>query len=160
MSKLINSNKRFEKLFKNNLFMNPLTFTHRSLLSKLYDDYFNFLEEFNDDSNSASNIYSTEKEYIIEYAKSGIPIEKWDISIQDNNILVVSAEYNEEIEENVEYYKKSFYSYKINDRLKIPREVDIDKIEASYKDGILKIKMPKLENPDISYGKQIKIKKE
>lgn len=161
MSKLINPNKKLEKFFKDGpLFMTPWAFPHKNLF-RLYDAYLNnVMEGFDEDLNNASNIYSNEKEYIVEYAKSGIPLEKWDISIQENNTLVVSAEYNEEKEENIEYYKKSFYSYKINDKLKIPREVDIDKIEASYKDGILKIKMPKIENLDVSSGKQIQVNQE
>lgn len=159
MSKLIYSNKKLEKFLKDVPFMTPWWSPQKNLF-RLYDAYLNnIMENFDESSNNASNIYSNEKEYIIEYAKSGIPLEKWDIWLQDQKTLSISAEYNEEKAEDVEYYKKSFYSYKINDKIQLPDDVDVDNIEASYKDGILKIKIPRKQLLEFS-GKQIQVNKE
>lgn len=159
MSKLIQSNKNLEKILRDAQFITPW-WSPKNNLSRLYDAYLNnVMENFDSALNNASNIYSNEKEYIIEYAKSGIPLEKWDIWLQDQKTLSISAEYNEEKEENVEYYKKSFYNYKINDKIQLPENTDVDNIEASYKDGILKIKIPKIEIKEAS-GKQIQVNQE
>ena len=98
--------------------------------------------------NAATNVYETDTEYVVEYKTAGIPQEKWDIEVKDD-IIFIKAENetnNEENDEEKKYYKMTFNSVKINEKYKIPKNSDASKILANYKDGVLKITMPKIED--------------
>lgn len=140
MSKIYPSNKRY-------LVVAPT-------IADLINDFIGvngLFDEFSD-FNSASNIYETEEEYVIEYKKPGIPQEKWDIEIIDNKINIKAEDETEEIEENKEkkYYKRSYSSTKVNESYSIPENTDQSQIVADYKDGILKITLPKVKKKNIS----------
>lgn len=90
--------------------------------------------------------------------KAELPgIDPKDISIDlCGNILTVRGEKKEEKEEKEESYhlvERSYGSFVRSVRL--PVKIEEDKIKASYKDGILKITMPKAEE---AKKKEIKIK--
>ena len=85
MSKICPSNKRY-------LVVAPT-------IADLINDFIGvngLFDEFSD-FNSASNIYETEEEYVIEYKKPGIPQDKWDIEVTDNKINIKAEDETEEI---------------------------------------------------------------
>lgn len=90
------------------------------------------------------NVADTEKEIVLELAAPGL--EKSDFKIQiEDHFLVISVDKKQEATEKKENYTKqefSFHSFKR--MLEIPNNVDTDKIIASYENGILNIKIPKL----------------
>ena len=112
------------------------------------------------DENTASNIYETDTEYVLEYSKAGIPQDKWDIEIKDNTIFIKAENSveNEEKDEEKKYYKKSFQSIKINENYRIPQNADASNIDANYKDGVLKITIPKVVSEESSETNKIEVK--
>lgn len=117
-------------------------------------DYFNqmFNDFFDDDFMSPMNFWhdsfrvdmkETEDAYSIEADLPGM--KKDDIEIvYDNNYLTISAKQDESVENKTDKYvrrerrhgelKRSFYI----------DNVDESKIDASFKDGVLKLVLPKL----------------
>jgi HSP20 family protein len=77
-------------------------------------------------------------------------VEKGDISISvKGDMLEITAEKKEEKEEKEEGYLRRERSYrKFYRSIPLPTEVDKDKAEASLKDGVLKISMPKLKEAE------------
>jgi len=75
-------------------------------------------------------------------------VEKGDITINvKGDMLEITAEKKEEKEEG---YIRRERSYRIFYRsIPLPAEVDKDKAEASLKDGVLKIEMPKLAGEEV-----------
>ena len=93
----------------------------------------------------AVNIREDEKNYNLELAVPGI--DKKDLKIDINeDVLTISSETKNETEENRDGYKRKEFSYSSFCRsFYIPENVNRDKIEANYKDGILSVELPKQE---------------
>lgn len=83
--------------------------------------------------------------YFLKFEIPGIPKENIKVEVT-NNMLVVSAERKEEKkkEEERKYYSEfSYGSYYRS--ITLPMQVDEKKIEASYENGVLSVKVPKTE---------------
>ncbi len=128
----------------------------------------NFLEEFLNNGILASNdkrgvpalnIKEDEKELTLELRIPGL--KKEDIQLDYNDgILTLSGERNEEKEEKEKdkYLRREFSSYSFHRSIELPEErYNVAKAEASYKDGILEVKMPKKEQKDKT-SKKIEVK--
>jgi HSP20 family protein len=102
----------------------------------------------------AVDIYETEQDIVL---KAELPeINQKDIDIQlENNTLTLRGERKFERETKEENYHRVERAYGSFCRsFTLPSTVDQDKIKAEYKDGILKVTMPKREE---TKPKQIKV---
>jgi len=83
--------------------------------------------------------------------------DKVEISVEDG-VLRVDARDEETIEQDEkEYYRKEIRSGSFSRAISLPVAVKEDKIEATYEDGMLKIKLPKVE-PKKPKKVEVKIK--
>lgn len=94
----------------------------------------------------AVNILEDENHIQIEVAAPGMKKEDFKIDL-DQNRLTVSAEVSNENTETNERYSRREFSYRSFRRLfNIPVEtINGDLIQATYKDGILLVTLPKRE---------------
>ena len=137
------------------------TITRRSFrpfyLSNIFDD--TLFPVFHSSTNSvpAVNIREDEKNYNLELAVPGI--DKKDLKIDLNeDVLTISSEVKQENEEEKNGYKRKEFSYSSFARtFYIPENIDRDKIEASYKDGILNVSLPKQETEKSKLARQVNI---
>lgn len=102
----------------------------------------------------AVDIYETEGDIVVQAELPGM--ERKDIALQlENNVLMLRGERRFEKETKEENYHRIERSYgAFNRSFSIPASVDGEKIRADFKDGILKILLPKKEQ---AKPKQIKI---
>ncbi|WP_299124359.1 Hsp20/alpha crystallin family protein [uncultured Winogradskyella sp.] len=111
-----------------------------------FDDIFNddFFEE--DSLMPAMNVKEHNDDYEIEIAAPGFNKKDFEVTI-DGNMLNISGEKKEEIDEKDENYTCKEFSYKSFKRSStLPESIDIDQdVKAKYKDGILQIKLLKKE---------------
>ena len=93
----------------------------------------------------AVNIREDEKAFYLELAVPGM--EKKDLKIEvKDDVLTISAEQKEEKQEDLEGYRRREFSYSSFCRsFYLPEDVNGDKIGATYRDGILNVEIPKLE---------------
>lgn len=106
------------------------------------------------------NLEETEKEYHIEVAAPGMKKEDFSIHLGNNNVLTISSEQkseHEEKEDDRNYHRKEFSYSSFRRSFSLPTGVDAEKVEALYKDGILKITVPKNGNEQETI-KRIEIK--
>ena len=86
-------------------------------------------------------------------------MDKDDIKIVvDKDSLTIEAERKgakEEKEKDYYYCERTYSGFKRVFHL--PEEVDPDKVDASYEDGILKVEMKKIKKPELE-KKEVKIK--
>ncbi|MBG0858062.1 MAG: Hsp20/alpha crystallin family protein [Bacteroidales bacterium] len=126
-------------------------------LSSIFDD--DLFPGFNSRVSSmpAVNIKENEKNFILELAVPGI--DKKDLKIDVNEeVLTISSETKNEAEEEKEGYKRKEFSYSSFCRsFYIPENVNREKIGASYRDGILSVELPKMEEEKNKITRQIKI---
>tara|TARA_R110000868_G_C10778367_1_gene755315 strand:- start:402 stop:929 length:528 start_codon:yes stop_codon:yes gene_type:complete len=125
------------------------------LFSSNFDDLNNLLrfdDVFKDDffeDNSlmpAMNVKEHKKDFEIELAIPGFNKKDFEVSIEED-VLHVSGEKEIEKEEREDEFARKEFSYKSFKRsMMLPDSVDFDQtVKASYKDGILKVKLLKKE---------------
>ena len=112
-----------------------------SLINEFFNDDFgmNFLNR----SHSVPSVNSLENNdsFEIDLAVPGMKKEDFNIELNDK-VLVISSETSNTMEnDKMRLNEFNFSSFQRSFR--IPDSVDHDKIKANYKNGILKIKLPK-----------------
>ncbi len=103
------------------------------------------------------DVSETKNDLVVKTEVPGLDPKDIEISLTEG-VLTIKGEKKQEKEENEENYhliERSFGSFSRSIRL--PREVQADKISASYKNGVLKIVLPKSEE---AKKREIKIKVE
>lgn len=109
------------------------------------EDFFRSPSAANEASSSkpAVNIREGEKSYTLELAVPGI--NKKDLKIEVNDdILNISMERSEENNEEESGYRRKEFNYSSFCRsFYLPEDTNRDKIEASYKDGVLSVELQK-----------------
>lgn len=91
------------------------------------------------------NIKENEEEFLLELAAPGLA--KSDFKIQlDQDMLTVSSEKKEDnVNKDQRYFKKEFSYQAFRRVFTLPENADTEKIEASYLNGVLLVKIPKKE---------------
>jgi len=140
---LILSNK-----IKKEVVMLPVI-TRRNYKPLTLSDFLNedFFPTFNRNTGSlpAVNIREDEKAFYLELAVPGMDKKDLHIEVKDD-VLTVSSEHKEEKQEEFEGYRRREFSYSSFCRsFYLPEDVNGEKIGATYKDGILNVEIPKLE---------------
>lgn len=105
----------------------------------------------------AMDLYQTDKEVIAEINLPDIDPEKVEVVVEDQILTIKGSMEKEEEEEKKNYWRKEIRRGFIERSVRIPVEIDEDKVEANYEKGILKVVMPK-KAPSVSKEKKIKIK--
>ena len=110
------------------------------------DDIFNDFSS-NQSTNMKCDIYEKDGNYHIEIDIPGF--DKNEISVEcENGYLTITAEKNEENEDENKNYIRRERTYGKYQRSFYLGDVDEDAIKAEFKHGILKIHVPKLEEKD------------
>jgi HSP20 family protein len=113
---------------------------------------------FNDDfwgadtllSNSSSvpvNIRETDKTYELQLVAPGLKKEDFKLQLNDD-LLTVSFEHNEQNEEEDKkegWLRKEYRTQSFSRSFNLTDSVDVQKINASYREGILNVTLPKKE---------------
>jgi HSP20 family protein len=101
------------------------------------------------------DVGETKNEIVVNAEMPGMDPKNIDISLSDG-LLTIKGEKKQEKEEKEENYHLVERSYGSFTRsIRLPHEVQSDKINASYKNGVLKVVLPKSEE---AKKKEVKIK--
>ena len=116
-----------------------------SLMNRYFDNLGSFAGNEGYYSNPAVNIQENDHGYRLEAAAPGLTKNDFNISIDDDR-LIISAETKSENEENREGYRRREFNYaNFNRVFTLPESANSEKIAAKYEDGILSIEIPKKE---------------
>ena len=121
----------------------------RNLFDRFFDDW-DLPSVFSgeDEWIPAFDISENDKEYVVSAELPGLDIKDVDITISDG-ILSVKGEKKHETEDKGENFHRIERHYgSFNRSFRIPGRVESDKVDASYKDGILKVLLPKAEGTE------------
>lgn len=129
----------------------------RPFWSGFFDDDFFPVKSSQSNTMPPVNIREDEKDYFLELAVPGLDKKDLKIDIHED-VLTVSHETKTENEEEDNGYKRREFSFTSFSRtFYIPDNVDRDKIQASYKDGVLSVDFPKREPEKNKISKEVKI---
>jgi len=93
-----------------------------------------------------TNIKDLNDKYVYEFDLAGIPKEDIKLSIDDNNILTLEGEKKESSENKKDgYLKKEIFYGNFKKMMKLPQNIEVDKLSTKYNNGILTLSIPKKE---------------
>lgn len=103
-----------------------------------------------------ANISETNEAYQIELAVPGLQKEDFRVSVE-KDILSISTERSDQSVKEEKTYNRREFSYASFTRMfTLPETADIERIEANYDQGVLKLLLPKKEEAK-AVAKQITI---
>lgn len=113
------------------------------LIANEVHEFEKYLMENTDDS--SLTISEDETEYIIELSLPGF--DPQDITMEiENNVLSIEAKTETERSEKSQNYSDKEFTYSSYSRsVKLPGNLENEKLEAEYKNGILTLTFPKVE---------------
>ncbi len=132
----------------------------------VFDDFFKPWNEWFDNGNlwgrtmnvPAVNITENKENYQVSLAVPGMKKDDFKIDI-DGNMLTISSEQEENKEEKDKKFTRKEYSYSLFSRsFTLPEEINKEKIEAKYEEGVLKISLPRKEEAKKPLAKHIAVK--
>ncbi|WP_341226398.1 Hsp20/alpha crystallin family protein [uncultured Arcticibacterium sp.] len=113
-----------------------------SLFNTLFSEGEIFNENRLKQSTPSANVLESDEAFKLELAVPGFKKEDFKINVDGKN-LKISTVKKEESKEN--YVRREFSFSSFERFFYLPKSVDVDKIEASYEDGILSLTLPKKE---------------
>lgn len=103
----------------------------------------------------AFDMVENEKEYVVSAELPGMDIKDIDVTLSDG-LLTVKGEKRQEHEDKGEDYHRIERRYgSFHRSFRIPGKIKMDGVDANYKDGILRLTLPKTKE---SQTKKIEVK--
>jgi HSP20 family protein len=101
------------------------------------------------------DVYQTPEEIVVESTIAGVKPEDLDISITSEAVTIRGKREKQETVQDEDYFYQECYWGKFSRSIILPQEIDSDKAVASIKNGILTIRLPKLNRQKT---KKLKVK--
>jgi HSP20 family protein len=103
----------------------------------------------------AFDVSETENELIVKAEVPGMDQKDIDINLSDGLLTITGEKKHEKEDKNENYHCVERHYGKFSRTMRVPFEVEADKVDATYKDGVLKVTLPKSET---AKPKKIEIK--
>ena len=126
-------------------------------IDRFYDEFFGGVEEEGPSAghfNPPMSIEETEKEYILTAELPGLDKEDVQITYQNDQMIISGEKKEPEVSKRGTFHSQERRFGSFNRGFTIPKKIKADKIEASFKNGLLTMVMPKAEE---ARAKEIKI---
>lgn len=141
--------------------MVPARRYNHNWLPSIFDDFFD--NDWFDVRSSAAvpamNVLEDEKGYNLEIAAPGLTKNDFQISLDEDNDLVIKMEKKEENKDEDKkkgrFLRHEFSYAKFQQTVALPDDVDKENIEATVSDGVLKVTLPKLEKKEVPQSKKM-----
>lgn len=131
-------------------------------LPGVFNDFFgNEWLENNSKSVPAINIQQNENGFTVEVAAPGMTKEDCNVSLDEENNLVVCFEKKGQSEEKSEkgtYLRREFSYTQFTRRMTLPDNVEKEKISAKVENGILTVEIPTVKEVETPKARQIEIR--
>ena len=118
---------------------------NNNVYPSLFNDFFSddFGLNFLNKNNSVPSVNSIEnnESFEIDLAVPGMKKDDFKIELNDKVLIISSENTNSLNNENIRLNEFNYSSFQRSFR--VPESVAFDKIKANYKNGILKVKLPK-----------------
>jgi len=92
------------------------------------------------------DVYQTDNDIVIKSTIAGVKPEDLDVSINNDMLTIRGDRKQDELISSENYYYQECYWGSFSRSVILPIDVVPEKIEASMKNGILTIRMPKADN--------------
>ena len=93
----------------------------------------------------AINTWANEDGLFVSAEMPGVSTQDIDISVTGNTLVLTGERGADDIPEDARIHRKERSYGKFSRSIQLPFSVDADKVEASFKDGVLNIVLPQVE---------------
>ncbi|MBW1679919.1 MAG: Hsp20/alpha crystallin family protein [Deltaproteobacteria bacterium] len=100
-----------------------------------------------------ADIAETDKDYLLSVELPGVDLKGLDITYSEG-VLTIKGEKRKEGQNGHTCHFSERYAGPFERSFRIPEKIDVEKIEASYADGVLRVVIPK---PEESVPKKIEV---
>ena len=119
----------------------------RDAMNRVWEDFFGRAER---ESRGAAwspdvDIVETRDNYLVAVEAPGMAKEGIKVTFQDNVLAIKGEKRQEEVAEGVNFHRCERCWGAFQSTFTIPTPVQVDKVSAVYKDGVLKVTVPKAE---------------
>ncbi len=91
------------------------------------------------------DVIDRENEVMLRAELPGVNKDNLDVSLSDNTVLIKASSQHEAQEEKGGYYRRELSRGKFQRTIPLPSHVQSEEAKASFKDGILELTLPKVE---------------
>ena len=95
------------------------------------------------------DVFQTEDDVVIQSTIAGVSDKELDISVTNDMVTIKGSRMPEEKVRSSDYYYQELYWGVFSRSILLPQEIDPDEAEATIKNGLLSIKLPKLDKARI-----------
>lgn len=106
-------------------------------------------EWFEPEGELAVDVYQTGEEIVIQSTVAGVSPDDLDINIENDVVTISGTRNNPNPDEEKNYFYQECYWGPFSRQIILPEEVDINRIEASLKDGVFTLRLPKMERQKV-----------
>jgi len=93
----------------------------------------------------AVDVYENDKAYVVEVDLPGLRKEDVRVTVQDGVLTIQGERRLTREEKGVDYHRQERFYGKFLRSFTVPEMVDVDRISAEFKDGVLRLTLPKRE---------------
>ena len=91
------------------------------------------------------DLIERDDEIVVKAELPGVDKKDMDVSVTRNTVSIKGTTSHEEKEEKGDYYRSEISRGEYSRTLALPAEVDENNVKASFNNGILELKLPKLK---------------
>lgn len=127
----------------------------KNFWSPFYDEFFRLPDSFK--TRPAVNIRETPEGFELQLAAPGLNKEDFKIRLEDG-LLSLSAAIEKTEEQKDEKWSRREFSYSAFERsFRLPDNIDAERINARYVNGVLHVSLPKVAEVQAPKGREIQI---
>ncbi len=91
------------------------------------------------------DVIERDEEILVRAELPGVDKKDLEVSLSDNTLTIKGSTKTEEKEEKGDYYRREVSTGSFSRTVRLPAEVDGDKVQSSFKDGLLELTLPKVK---------------
>jgi HSP20 family protein len=123
----------------------------REEMDKLFHDFMGDLAPawspgwFGTGAYPAVNLWEDDQNLFAEAELPGLSMDDVEVFVVGNELTIRGERKAPQVEEGVAYHRQERTGGRFNRVLPLPMQIDAEKVEATFRDGVLTIQMPKAE---------------
>ncbi len=130
--------------------MNVVTWDPFNNFNQIFSRYARYADKDHSDNKTASwsplvDIYEAEDKFMVRAELPGVEKDAVGVSIEDNVLTIKGEKTFVEAKEGEQWTRVETRYGDFSRSFTLPEEVDVDKVDAAYKNGVLELMIPKLE---------------